>query len=107
MDALEFIGVVVEPDAAWREIQIVIDTRATGKETSGTNAEIVQAVVDDRIVEIGNGCTREILADGDCITTGHEEEFVGLESALAHGIELARSGSRVSKFQIVENGFDR
>src|ERR1051325_11287172 len=46
-DALEFIGVVVEPDTCRREIQIVVDAGVTGKESTRANTQVVQSVVDD------------------------------------------------------------
>ena len=105
VNALEFIGVVIEPDPRRGEVQIVVDPRVAGKETAGTDAEIVQAVVDNRVVEIRNSRRLEILADCDCIAARHKEQLVGLHCAFAHPVQLARGGCCVCKFQIAKDGF--
>src|SRR5204863_2095730 len=63
-DALEFIGVVVEPDTGRCEIQVVVNARVTGQESTRANTQVVQSVVDDGSAHICFGSAGEIFADG-------------------------------------------
>src|ERR1700674_5953921 len=88
MNPLVFIGVKIEPHAC-SEIHSVVNGIST-EESSGTNPEVVQAIIVARPPEHRGGFSSETPTDRDRVPAGDDHQLVSSQLLFAHCIELTR-----------------
>src|SRR6266446_4766474 len=86
MNPLVFIGVKVEPYARC-EIHSVV-SGISPKESSGTNSEVMQAIIFDRTSDHRCGTRSETPTDRNRVPAGHDHQLVSCQLLFIHGIQL-------------------
>src|ERR1700674_2180358 len=105
MNSLVFIGVKVEPHACG-EIHSVVNG-ISPEESSGTNSEVMQAIIFDRTSDHRRRVSTETLTDRDRVPPGDDHQLVSRQLLLTHCIQLTRVRSFIADSQSAENRFDR
>src|SRR3984893_13070764 len=86
MNPLVFIGIKVEPHAC-REIHSVVNG-ISPEESSGTNSEVMQAIIFHRTSDHRCGAASETPADRSRVPAGDDHLLVSSQLLFAHGIQL-------------------
>jgi hypothetical protein len=105
VDALKLVGIEVKPHAGG-EIQTVVN-RIAAEEAASTDSKVMQAVFRHGVPDIGCSGIRKVVANGNRVSTGDNEQLVGLQLGFGQGVELARVGSCVAELKRGQDSFDR
>src|SRR5216684_2835309 len=96
-----FIGIKVEPHACG-EIHSVVNG-ISPKESSGTNSEVMQAIIFDRTSDHRCGVSSETPTDRDRVPAGDDHQLVSCQLLLVLCIQLTRVRSFIADAQSAEN----